>query len=349
LSSHYKKYLQEKNQKSLETKQANILQQTKIQNMYHKINNLQLFENQKIYKDEIFIQRCEIKNLKQCSGVFGKNLTKISNDSNTIISSSGRSLIKYGKVDEEYEEKLISYFPSLITKIRWNSKTSSYYSSHIGHISHGHIFESTDNSTKSIYSLFHKSIHTFEFSNDHKQMSVGASKSSFLVDVETQKNLVMLSKTEDVLSQKFFQHFVLNGQRDGMIKFYDVRKRNISKFNINMGSTVVSMEILKNEIHLIANSMNGNLFLFDLRNLKHPVIQFQGHSNKSEFFNFSIDEEENHLFIGSDDQLLNVYDLKFERVKKSIGPFQENITDIILDENKYIFGSKGNIWVMNKF
>jgi WD40 repeat protein len=347
LSSHYKKYLEEKNQKSKEIKQNNILKQTKIENIFKKINNLQLFENQKIYKDEIFIQRCEMKNLKHCPGVFGKNLTKISNEN--IISSSGRSLIKYGKVNGTFEEIIISYFPSLITKIRWNSKTSSYYSSHIGHTNHGHIFESTDNSTKSIYSLFHKSIHTFEFSIDFNQMSVGASKSSFLVDIETQKSLVMLSKTEDVLSQKFFQNLILNGQRDGMIKFYDIRKRNISKMNLNMGSTVVSMELLKNEFHLIANSMNGNLFLFDLRNLKHPVIQFQGHSNKSEFFNFSIDEEENYLFIGSDDQLLNVYDLRFQRVMKSIGPFHENVTDIILDENKYIFGSKTNVWVMNKF
>jgi len=264
-----------------------------------------------------------------------------------FISSKERGIYFYEKKNQEIHGIVdpSMYLPNIVTHLQWNHKNDSYITSIVGSDYYSRIYEWTKSSGKTIYSLYNKTIFTFDFTFDFRKMSIGGSKSSFLFDIETKKQILMFSKSEDVLSQQILSdHLVLNGDRSGDIKMYDIRSRKLTNFKAKTKYPVISMKFLKNEFHLVTSSMEGNLFLFDLRFEKKPLLKYEEHKNKSSLLKFTTDDEEEFIFSPGDDHLVRVFDINTGQVNHSIGPFEESITDIIFDKEYMIFGSTNNVY-----
>eukprot|EP01080_Neovahlkampfia_damariscottae_P007462 gene7462-11786_t len=351
-SKHYQEYLAEKNKKKLKEKQEKSFKNVEYYNQFNRIREFEMFKNPKIQKKyELFIQRCNKKNIKQNNGegITGKSIMKSyfkDLSKQQFIATQNDRLHSYEKMNDEFHSNASLFFMgSVITKSHWNHKGESCMISQIGDDSYSHIFECKMQSARSIYSIFRKTIYTFEISNDCQNLAIGGSKSAYFYNIETKKQILMFTKSEDVLSQQIFnEHLVLNGQRNGEIKMYDIRSRKMTNFKLKTKYPVISMNVLNDDIHLVSSSMNGNLFLFDIRFAKTPLIKYENHSNKSSYLNFTMDKNEDFIFAPGDDQLVRVYNVNTKDVNHTIGPFEESISDIIFDDDYIIFGSNNNIF-----
>ncbi|KAL3702508.1 hypothetical protein R1sor_020530 [Riccia sorocarpa] len=182
---------------------------------------------------------------------------------------------------------------------------------------------------------FNSDIHTAACNPRGKQASMGLSRGSAVLDLETNEITSVFNFRSSPQAQEFdnMGNVLLCGHRNGMILTYDLRcpppvggstrherrearLRKDYEQKMQMGSAVSSMSILRrNEHYLIASAVNGEMWQWDRRLPERgPVRTFEGHINSHYPLTFRLDPTERILAAGGADATLRLWSVKTARL-----------------------------------
>lgn len=302
---------------------------TSIINSFHLLrmreNN---FVKKKYFMKYLYQNLSKEKNFSQFSWIPANLLCKATNDYIICAKNNELFLVKDEKV------KNIIYLPSQISSIRFSNESTPFLlSTHLGCESlNGELYMCNpfNNYKRNLFTRFKGSCWTCELYKNF--VSIGSTRSSFIYDLNREKVIrKIFCGNSDVFSQQYENFLLYNGTRDGNIYLYDTRQKKSQKMNIQ-NSSIISMKLLSNGIHLILSTMNGTICMIDCRKQTKILNRYNGHVNECTFFEISIDLNEEYLFSGGSDNKLRIWDIQSSELIKQLN--SENTRCILINKDK---------------
>jgi mitogen-activated protein kinase organizer 1 len=99
---------------------------------------------------------------------------------------------------------------------------------------------------------------------------------------------------------------IICSSMDGTVRFYDVR---LGQFvSDELGEGIQSMAVAHSNRAYIASALDSTIYLIE-RSSGHKVIDYRGHNVQNFTINCKFNEEDSHIFSGSTDGKLYIYDI----------------------------------------
>ncbi|KAK3094181.1 hypothetical protein FSP39_025105 [Pinctada imbricata] len=115
------------------------------------------------------------------------------------------------------------------------------------------------------------------------RLSVGSEKCALVLDTISRRMWEFNTNNSDVFSQVFSGmngRSLYSGTRNGKILIHDLRSRSTYPTSrVSMSSSVCSLRLLQNNIHLLASDVRGKVCLWDLRMIRQNVVEYKGSYN----------------------------------------------------------------------
>lgn len=174
-----------------------------------------------------------------------------------------------------------------------------------------------------VYSIGQKATWTCAWNKHANQFSVGSEKCGLLLDVQTRRLWEINTYNGDVLCQVFSRqngNYLYSGTRKNQIFTHDLR--SISTYSVNqltMSSSVCGLQILQNDIHLLASDVKGKIASWDLR-MRKIVTEYQGQKNEYLKIPIHVDEHEEFVYGVDQDGYTRLWCLLTGELLKTIPP-----------------------------
>lgn len=174
-----------------------------------------------------------------------------------------------------------------------------------------------------VYSLGQKATWACAWNKHANQFSVGSEKCGMLLDVQTRRLWQINSNNSDVLCQVFSKqngHCLYSGTRKNDIFTHDLR--SISTYSVShltQSSSVCGLDLLQNDIHLLASDVKGKVNMWDLRTRK-VVTEYHGMKNEYLRIPIHVDQSEEIVYGVDQDGYTRLWCLKTGDLLKTIPP-----------------------------
>jgi len=150
-----------------------------------------------------------------------------------------------------------------------------------------------------------------------EELAAGSSKGVKIFDVPSGKQRFYQYRSE-VMAQSYLPknggNVIANGCRDGCLSFLDLRSK-ASPMELRMSRGICSISPLCQQPgeSVMAASMNGEIFRWDLRFTARPTMAYEGHQNSHSVVRPVLDHEERVLYACGVDGVLRGWDVESGR------------------------------------
>lgn len=174
-----------------------------------------------------------------------------------------------------------------------------------------------------VYSLGQKATWTCAWNKHANQFSVGSEKCGLLLDVQTRRLWEINTHNSDVLCQVFSKqngNCLYSGTRNSQIFTHDLR--SISTYAVNQltqSSSVCGLQLLQNDVHLLASDVKGQVNLWDLRTRK-VVTEYLGMKNEYLRIPIHVDQSEEIVYGVDQEGYTRLWCLQTGELLKTIPP-----------------------------
>ncbi|XP_063427372.1 DDB1- and CUL4-associated factor 4-like [Mytilus trossulus] len=174
-----------------------------------------------------------------------------------------------------------------------------------------------------VYSLGQKATWTCAWNKHANQFSVGSEKCGLLLDVQTRRLWEINTHNSDVLCQVFSKqngNCLYSGTRNSQIFTHDLR--SISTYAVNQltqSSSVCGLQLLQNDVHLLASDVKGQINLWDLRTRK-VVTEYLGSKNEYLRIPIHVDQSEEIVYGVDQEGYTRLWCLQTGELMKTIPP-----------------------------
>jgi len=134
------------------------------------------------------------------------------------------------------------------------------------------------------------------------------------------------------------------GTNTGLLVLFDVRnKKEINRISLNTQS-IAYLHLCRQSEDIIASCHNNQLLSVDVRNLKAPLLTFQGHVNDCHKIPVSVDESVNIISSMGRDYYVRFWSLKSGRLLHEIPPLSSDFSNPFKDDSSLSYSWFSQSW-----